>query len=71
MTEPYAWQAVGGTIWNHKTSEDDRPLYAKPFEWQGLTTDELKEIKDRFKLTGLNIAVAFRTAEAKLKAKNT
>ena len=71
MTEPYAWQAVGGTIWNHKTSEDDRPLYAKPFEWQGLTTDELKEIKDRFKLTGLNIAVAFRTAEAKLKEKNT
>ena len=70
MTKPYAWIAVGGTIWNHKTSEDDRPLYAKPFEWQGLTTDELKEIKDRFRLTGLNIAVAFRTAETKLKEKN-
>ena len=70
MNEPYAWIAVGGTIWNHKTSEDDTPLYTKP-QWQGLTTDELKEIKDRFRLTGLNIAVAFRTAEAKLKEKNT
>jgi hypothetical protein len=29
MSEPYAWQAVGGTIWNHKTSEDDTPLYTK------------------------------------------
>ena len=64
MTEPNAWQAVGGTIW---TSEDNRPLP----QWQGLTTDELKEIKDRFRLTGLNIAVAFRTIEAKLKEKNT
>ena len=36
--KPYAWQAVGGTIWNHKTSEDDRPLYTKP-QWQGLTDD--------------------------------
>ena len=35
MTEPYAWQAVGGTIWNHKTSEDDVPLYIKP-QWQGV-----------------------------------
>ena len=34
MTEPYAWQAVGGTIWNHKTSEDDVPLYTKPHQWQ-------------------------------------
>ena len=44
MTKVYAWQAVGGTIWNHKTSEDDRPLYAKPFEWRGLTDEELMEI---------------------------
>jgi hypothetical protein len=29
MNEPYAWMAVGGTIWNHKTSEDDVPLYTK------------------------------------------
>jgi hypothetical protein len=33
MNEPYAWMAVGGTIWNHKTSEDDVPLYTKP-QWQ-------------------------------------
>ena len=46
MTEPYAWQAVGGTIWNHKTSEDDRPLYAKPFEWQGLTDEEIEEFEN-------------------------
>ena len=26
MSEPNAWQAVGGTIW---TSEDNRPLYTK------------------------------------------
>lgn len=28
--EPVAWQAVGGTIWGHKTSQDDRPLYTLP-----------------------------------------
>ena len=43
MGEPYAWQAVGGTIWNHKTSEDDTPLYTKQ-KWQGLTDEELMEI---------------------------
>lgn len=40
-------------------------------EWVGLTTDELKEINDRFKLRGPNIPVAFRTVESKLKQKNT
>ena len=28
--EPYAWMAVGGTIWRHKTTEDDVPLYTAP-----------------------------------------
>lgn len=23
----YAWRSVGGSIWLHKTSEDDAPLY--------------------------------------------
>ena len=69
MGEPYAWVDIDSKIWNHRTSLRDMPLYTKT-EWQGLTTDELKEIKDRFRLTGLNIAVAFRTAEAKLKEKN-
>lgn len=28
--KPYAWMAVGGSIWRHKTSEDDVPLYTRP-----------------------------------------
>lgn len=24
---PVAWRSVGGSIWGHKTSEDDEPLY--------------------------------------------
>lgn len=28
--KPYAWMAVGGSIWRHKTSEDDVPLYTHP-----------------------------------------
>ena len=39
--------------------------------WVGLTTDEMIQVKDRFKLSGVNIAVAFRTIETKLKEKNT
>lgn len=27
LPEPYAWRAVGGSIWGHKTSEDDTPMY--------------------------------------------
>ena len=72
--KPYAWQAVGGTIWNHKTSEDDRPLYAKPFEWQGLTDEEIHDCfqnrgrgSDGLK-TRKMIAAAI---EAMLKEKNT
>lgn len=38
--------------------------------WVGLTTDEMIQVKDRFKLSGVNIAVAFRTIEAKLREKN-
>ena len=38
VQEPYAWMAVGGTIWRHKSSEDDLPLYTAPrvplAEWQ-------------------------------------
>ena len=41
MNEPYAWQAVGGTIW---TSEDNRP-YTKP-EWKGLTDAEIEEFEN-------------------------
>ena len=31
--KPVAWQAVGGSIWGHKTSENDRPLYTEG-AWQ-------------------------------------
>jgi hypothetical protein len=74
--KPYAWQAVGGTIWNHKTSEDDVPLYTKP-QWQGLTVDEIlaipeygqiaKELKPIWSTMLLYYAKAI---EAKLKEKN-
>ena len=40
-------------------------------QWVGLTTDEMIQVKDRFKLSGVNIAVAFRTIEAKLREKNS
>ena len=67
MTEPYAWQAVGGTIWNHKTSEDDVPLYTKP-QWQGLTDDEVNEVYAAGDAYRIRIV---RLIEAKLQEKNT
>jgi hypothetical protein len=27
---PYCWRAIGGTIWNSKTCEDDVPLIIRP-----------------------------------------
>lgn len=38
--------------------------------WVELTTDELKEVADRYHLKPPNIPVALRTIEAKLKEKN-
>lgn len=68
MTEPNAWQAVGGTIW---TSEDNRPL--KP-QWHGLTDEEINAGMDRAVLP-VEMQQAFgagaRWAEAKLREKNT
>jgi hypothetical protein len=65
--KPYAWEDVNGTIWNHKTSEDDVPLYTKP-QWQGLTDEERAEIakSDPYRPTEM-----MKLAEAKLKEKNT
>lgn len=68
--KPYAWQAVGGTIWNHKTSEDDRPLYAKPFEWRGLTDDDVHELTKDVIAFRSDVVDFIRRAEAKLKEKN-
>ena len=64
--KPYAWQAVGGTIWNHKTSEDDRPLYAKP-QWQGLTERDVKTIVEN----APSAKWAVLMTESTLKEKNT
>tara|TARA_R110000868_G_scaffold130285_1_gene339914 strand:+ start:180 stop:392 length:213 start_codon:yes stop_codon:yes gene_type:complete len=70
MNKPYAWQAVGGTIWNHKTSEDDTPLYTKP-QWQGLTDDDVKEITKDVIAFRSDVVKFIREAEAKLREKNT
>ena len=65
MTEPNAWQAVGGTIW---TSEDNRPL--KP-QWQGLTDDDVHELTKDVIAFRSDIVKFIREAEAKLREKNT
>ena len=70
MNEPYAWMAVGGTIWNHKTSEDDTPLYTKP-QWQGLTDDDVHELTKDVIAFRSDVCKFIREAEAKLREKNT
>ena len=61
MTEPNAWQAVGGTIW---TSEDNRP------QWQGLTDDDVHELTKDVIAFKSDVVRFIREAEAKLKEKN-
>ena len=46
---PYAWMAVGGTIWRHKTREDDVPLYTAPLQRKPLTEEELEKIMTSLK----------------------
>jgi hypothetical protein len=70
MNEPYAWLAVGGTIWNHKTREDDVPLYTKP-QWQGLTDDDVHELTKDVIAFRSDVVDFIGRAEAKLKEKNT
>jgi hypothetical protein len=41
-----------------------------PREWVGLTTDEMKEVADRYHLKPPNVPAAFRAIEAKLKELN-
>jgi hypothetical protein len=64
VVEPYAWQAVGGTIW---TSEDNRPL---PPQWQGLTDDDVNEITKDVIAFKSDVVKFIRETEAKLKEKN-
>jgi len=64
--EPVAWQAIGGSIWGHKTCEDDRPLYTTPARaWVGLVDEDLEAIQWNGNLQHFAKAI-----EAKLKAKN-
>ena len=62
--KPYAWQAVGGTIW---TSEDNRPLP----QWQGLTDDDVHELTKDVIAFKSDVVKFIREAEAKLREKNT
>ena len=70
---PYAWMAVGGTIWRRKTSEDDVPLYTHPprREWRSLSEEEIRRmgIETPGQQGGWNLAFA-RAIETKLKEKN-
>lgn len=45
VQEPYAWMAVGGSIWRHKTSEDDVPLYTVPPKSKPLTEEEINALE--------------------------
>jgi hypothetical protein len=75
---PYAWMAVGGTIWRRKTSEDDVPLYTHPprREWRSLSEGEVascwakgfEACKDQT-VGDLRMHIA-RAIEAALKEKN-
>ena len=78
--EPVAWLKTwsDGSVSVLKTKShafadhELEPLYTAPpkKEWVGLTTDEMKEIADRYHIKPPNIPVAFRAIEAKLKEKN-
>ncbi len=41
VQEPYAWMAVGGTVWRHKSSQDDVPLYTTSPQRKPLTEEEI------------------------------
>ena len=72
---PCAWMAIGGTIWRHKTREDDVPLYTTlpRRKWYGLEEWEINDGRDQLPTEDL-CNWSFRQgayfAEAKLKEKN-
>ena len=66
--KPYGWIDVYGHFWNHKTSEDDVPLYTTTptREWVALTDEQRLEMADNSAAYQVVLAT-----EAKLKEKNT
>ncbi len=59
-------------LWKQLPKEDP-PLVkwaSAQRQWVGLTTDEMKEVADRYHLKPPNVPVAFRAIEAKLREKN-
>lgn len=81
--KPVAWMCSDESLVHKGYSRFSRncegdwniPVYtappAAPRQWVELTTEEMKEVADRFRLKPPNVPVAFRAIEAKLKEKNT
>ena len=80
VQEPVAWvnwcaaTAKRSVSFECESELASQPLYTTPQpqrQWVGLTTDEMKQVADRYHLKPPNVPVAFRVIEAKLKEKNT
>jgi hypothetical protein len=71
--EPYAWATEwedGEWSISHSPNmgKQSIPLYTHPYQWQGLTADELEDIKDNSKEGWYQLV---RNVEQALKEKNT
>jgi hypothetical protein len=65
--EPMAWMNDEG-FGLYPTNDTAIPLYTHPHQWQGLTADELEDIKDNSKEGWYQLV---RNVEQALKEKNT
>lgn len=70
---PYGWIDVYGHFWNHKTSEDDVPLYttSPKREWVELTDDEIKTLWIQYRAALPRYLCFAKAIESKSKEKNT